>query len=109
MKCPKCLSKLYIKNGLINSLQRYKCKSCNYNFTVEKKSSAADSSKKRVALILYLEGVKVTTIANMLDVSHVSIIKWIKKYGNNLSELRADVNNHYQIDNQEINPEKSAS
>lgn len=90
MKCSKCSSILYTRNGLINGLQRYKCKSCNYNFTVEKKSSAVEPTKKRTALILYLEGVKITSIANMLDVSHVSVSKWIKKYGNNLVELRAN-------------------
>lgn len=92
MNCPNCHSSCFIKNGVIKGLQRFKCKSCRYNYTVEKKSSSIDSNKKRIAIILYLEGMQVTTIAQKLEVSHVSIIKWIKKYGNNLVELRAQIN-----------------
>jgi len=95
MNCPKCNCDLYTKNGVVNGLQRFKCKACGYNFTVKQKSSSVDPNKKRIALILYLEGLKITTIADMLEVSHVSIIKWIKKYGNNLIELRAQVNEQF--------------
>lgn len=95
MNCPKCNSTSYSKNGVVNGLQRFKCKSCNYNFTVKQKSSSVDPNKKRIALILYLEGLKITTIAEMLEVSHVSVIKWIKKYGNNLNELRAQIIEQY--------------
>lgn len=95
MNCPKCNSTSYSKNGVVNGLQRFKCKSCSYNFTVKQKSSSVDPNKKRIALILYLEGLKITTIAEMLEVSHVSVIKWIKKYGNNLNELRAQIIEQY--------------
>jgi transposase-like protein len=94
MNCPSCHSTFYIKNGIVKSLQRFKCKSCGYNYTVEKKSSSIEACKKRIAIILYLEGMKVTTIAQKLDVSHVSVIKWIKKYGNNLVQLRAQINEY---------------
>jgi transposase-like protein len=95
MNCPKCNSDSYSKNGVVNGLQRFKCKLCSYNFTVKQKSSSVDPNKKRIALILYLEGLKITTIAEMLEVSHVSVIKWIKKYGNNLNELRAQIIEQY--------------
>jgi hypothetical protein len=32
----------------------------------------------------------------MLSVSHVSVIKWIKKYGNNLDELRNQFNEQFE-------------
>lgn len=88
MNCPKCNSDIFIKNGVIKGLQRYRCKNCGNNFTVEKKSSAIEIDKKRIALILYLEGMRVSSIAQKLGVSHVSVIKWIQKYGNNLVQLR---------------------
>ncbi|MES2477788.1 MAG: hypothetical protein V4561_01785 [Bacteroidota bacterium] len=94
MDCPNCNSRFYVKNGIIKGVQRYKCKNCKYNFTVEQKSTAIDFYKKRIALILYLEGVKVHQIAHLLEVSHVSILKWVKKYGNNLAALRAQINLH---------------
>jgi len=30
---------MVIKNGLIQGKQRYRCKDCNYRFTVERRSS----------------------------------------------------------------------
>ncbi|GAA4453505.1 IS1/IS1595 family N-terminal zinc-binding domain-containing protein [Rurimicrobium arvi] len=88
MNCPKCSSGHNTRNGIVNGLQRFKCKSCGYNFTVEKKSSLIDINTKRLAVILYLEGLRVTTIAQMLRVSHVSVINWIRKYCNHVDELR---------------------
>lgn len=103
MNCPKCHSTLYIKNGIIKGLQRFKCKCCGHNYTVEKKSSAVDPYKKRIALILYLEGMKVTAIAQKLEVSHVSVIKWIRKYGNNLINLRAEGKDNTREGNDMLN------
>jgi len=34
--CPKCSAEYISKNGVLNGKQRYKCRDCNYNFTVEK-------------------------------------------------------------------------
>ena len=34
--CPKCDSKNFVKSGIIKERQRFKCKSCNYYFTVQK-------------------------------------------------------------------------
>lgn len=89
MNCPRCASVQSTKNGIVNGLQRYKCKSCAYNFTVERKSSLIDTDTKRLAVVLYLEGLRVTTIAQLLEVSHVSVINWIKKYCNHADELRS--------------------
>jgi transposase-like protein len=88
MNCPRCASSDSTKNGIVNGLQRYKCKQCAYNFTVERKSSLIDTNTKRTAVILYLEGLRVTTIAQLLQVSHVSVLNWIKKYCNHADELR---------------------
>ena len=40
MKCPRCKSERNVKNVVIKGIQRYKCKDCHYNFTVEFKSTA---------------------------------------------------------------------
>ncbi|GAA4454783.1 IS1/IS1595 family N-terminal zinc-binding domain-containing protein [Rurimicrobium arvi] len=87
MKCVKCNSEDYTKNGIVKGIQRYKCKICGYNFTVERKSTAISPDKKRTALILYLEGLRVTTIGQMLHVSHVSVLNWVKRYCKNMQEL----------------------
>ena len=37
MNCPKCKSEKKVKDGIVKNKQRYKCKGCNYHFTVEER------------------------------------------------------------------------
>jgi transposase len=90
MKCPRCKSSEKVKNGKIKGVQRYKCKKCHYNFTVTRKSTAKSNRIKRLAFILYLEGLGFRSIARVLKVSHVSVMKWIKKFGSQVEEVKND-------------------
>lgn len=78
--CPNCSSEQYIKSGIVNNRQRYKCKNCNYFFTVEKKGKRIDDYYVNKALQLYLEGLTYREIERILGISHVSILNWVKKY-----------------------------
>ncbi len=88
MDCPKCESKRNTKNGIVRGLQRYKCKGCGNNYTVAQKSTAKLPSERRLGLMMYLEGVGFNAIGRLLGVSHVAVIKWIKKYGSQLEEIK---------------------
>jgi uncharacterized protein YjcR len=44
--------------------------------------------KRRFALSIYLEGLGFHSIARLLGVSHVTVIKWIRKYGKELDTIR---------------------
>lgn len=88
MNCPKCGSDNKVKNGIVRNLQRYKCKECSNNYTVVKKSTAVDSSKRRLGLMMYLEGLGFNSIGRILGVSHVAVIKWIKRYGSELNAIK---------------------
>jgi len=90
MNCPRCKSSTHYKNGLVGGRQRYKCHDCGYNYTVEIKSTASSVSVKRQALQLYLEGLGFRSIGRFLGVSHVSVQKWIKKFGQELEELKSE-------------------
>jgi transposase len=90
MNCPRCKSSTHNKNGLVGGRQRYKCHDCGYNYTVEIKSTASSVSVKRQALQLYLEGLGFRSIGRFLGVSHVSVQKWIKKFGQDLEELKSE-------------------
>jgi len=90
MKCPKCKETKYIKSGIIKGKQRFKCKKCNYYYTVEKKSTGKSSDIKRMGLEMYLEGLGINSIARVLNVSHVAIQKWIKNYGEKLQLLKKE-------------------
>lgn len=78
--CPNCASDKYIKSGVINDRQRYKCKGCGYFFTVNKVGKKIDDYYVNKALQLYLEGLTYREIERILGVSHVSVLNWVKKY-----------------------------
>ncbi len=90
MNCPRCNSSSHKKNGIVGGRQRYKCHDCGYNYTVELKSTAFSASVKRQALQLYLERLGFRSIGRVLGVSHVSVQRWIKKFGQELEDLKSE-------------------
>ena len=87
--CPRCESDTKVKDGIIKGKQRYKCKECNYRFTVE--TIGKTSKLKRDALILYLEGLGFRSIGRFLNVSHVAVYNWIKGFGEQIELIRSSV------------------
>jgi hypothetical protein len=63
---------------------------CQIRDTVELKSTAFSTSVKRQALQLYLEGLGFRSIGRFLGVSHVSVQRWIKKFGQELEDLKSE-------------------
>jgi transposase-like protein len=90
MNCSKCNCSKSVKSGKIKCRQRYKCKECGCNYTVELKSTAKPKSLKRQALHLYLEGLGFRSIGRYLGVSNVSVLNWIRDFGKKVQELNAD-------------------
>jgi len=88
MKCPKCQSEHNVKNGIVRNIQRYQCKECGKNFTIDYFQVTEREKKRRFALAMYLEGLGFHSIGRLLNVSHVSVINWVKKYGSELSKIR---------------------
>jgi transposase-like protein len=88
MKCPDCKSESSVKNGIIKGVQRYKCKSCGCNYTVGYEQVSEKEKKRRFGLSMYLEGLGFHSIGRLLNVSHVTVMNWVKKYGKELSSIR---------------------
>jgi transposase-like protein len=86
-QCPKCKSEKLCKDGIVKGKQRFKCKECDFRFTVE--YVGKPDQLKRNALILYLEGLGFRSIGRYLKVSHVTVYNWIKRYGEKIDELRS--------------------
>ncbi len=78
--CPKCKSTDIVKSGMAKGKQRYKCRACNYHFTVMKDGKSIDPYYVIKALQLYIEGVTYREIERILGVSHVSVMNWVKQY-----------------------------
>ncbi|WP_019986847.1 IS1/IS1595 family N-terminal zinc-binding domain-containing protein [Rudanella lutea] len=89
-KCPKCSNTNAVRNGVLNGRQRFRCKQCHYNFTVEKAGKSISSYYVIKALQLYIEGVSYREIERLLGVSHVSVMNWVKKY-----QIKVPENNNY--------------
>lgn len=90
MKCPKCKCEQKVKNGIIKGKQRYKFKSCNYNYNVEYKTTAKYIDTRKFGLMMYLEDLDFHSIGRLLNVSRVSVIHWIRKYGEQLKEIKTE-------------------
>ncbi|MCP4487492.1 MAG: IS1 family transposase, partial [Gammaproteobacteria bacterium] len=95
MNCPKCSSSAGIKSGKIKGKQRYKCKKCSYHYTVQQKSTAKPKELKKYALQLYLEGLGFRSIGRILNVSNVSVLNWIRGFGQEVQSLS---NNGSEVD-----------
>jgi len=88
MKCSKCQSENKIRNGIVRNVQRYKCKECGNNFSIDYSQVAERDRRRRFGLAMYLEGLGFHSIARLLNVSHFSVMNWVKKYGSELSKIR---------------------
>lgn len=86
MNCPKCKSTKYVKNGMVKDRQRYKCKQCSYSYTVEYKAGIKPEYK-RLALMMYLEGMGFRSIGRIIGVSNVAILNWVKSFEIKAGEL----------------------
>lgn len=79
IKCLKCGSTEYVKNGKVFGWQRYKCKSCGYQFT----KMGERGKPMNIWLTchgLYVFGLSMRQIARIVGVSVQTISRWIKKY-----------------------------
>jgi len=83
MKCPKCGSEEHCKDGIVKGRQRFKCKKCNYRYTVERKSDVKSAETRRLALEMYLEGLGFRAIGRILKISYVTVFQWVRKWGEN--------------------------
>ena len=87
MVCKKCFSEQYVKNGTTRSKQRYKCKSCGYNFVFGDQREKVSPEGKALAILLYGRGkASYGFIAKLLKVTPVAVMKWIKREADRLPD-----------------------
>ncbi len=88
LNCPRCSSPARVKSGVVIGRQRYKCKECQYLYTVPHKSDTSTSAHRRMAVTLYLEGLGFRSIGRILGCSHVAIYQWIKVMGEEVAQIK---------------------
>jgi len=96
--CPRCKSEERKKDGIVREKQRYKCKECNYRYTVEKREAKESTQEiRKLALKLYLEGLGFRSIGRILGFSHVSVYYWIRDFGKKIIELGEKKEEHISV------------
>jgi hypothetical protein len=75
--CPKCSTANPKKSGHAVGRQRWKCKSCGYEFTRQERPGKSYALKLQAAN-LYQMGCSSNQVAMMLQVSPTSVLKWTR-------------------------------
>ena len=86
MNCPHCKSVYFIKSGFVKQLQRYKCKKCLHQFTLER-TDAIDPILLRLSFHLYLEGIGYRKIGRLLNIPHNSLYYHLSQFSNKLIKI----------------------
>ena len=88
LSCKNCEEKQVVKNGIVRQQQRYRCKSCGYNFVLGDKRVKMETAVKRAfAVILYALGKSsYGFIAKLFGVTPPAVQKWLKQEAEILKE-----------------------
>ena len=80
MKCRKCGSQASVKNGQHLGRQRYKCKQCGFQYTLDH-AKGKSLETKCLSIILYVNGLSFRSIASIVKVSPKAVYDWVKSFG----------------------------
>ena len=85
-KCPYCQDiEHQVKAGFNRSgSQLYKCKPCDRRYTPLPAERGYPDATRQQAIGLYMEGINFRRIARILQVSHVSVMNWVKAHADQL-------------------------
>ena len=102
MHCPRCKREDAVKNGKARERQRYKCKSCGFQFT-RLTSRGRPPWQRALAVFLYCRGISISTIARKFSVSPSTVFKWVRKFGTPLGPTpESDADGAVLLDEVEI-------
>jgi len=79
LKCKKCGNYNPVKAGYLRGKQRYKCKSCGYQFTPTTHHGKPETDKL-LAVWLYLHGIPFQIITKLFNVTHKTVYDWVRVY-----------------------------
>ena len=86
ISCKHCRAAVYVKNGIVRGLQRYRCEACGRNFTMTP-PKGKPPAMKALALMLYAMGnMSFCGIARILGISDVTVLNWVRDAGHRLPE-----------------------
>jgi transposase-like protein len=84
--CKRCHGMDYVKSGTVRDRQRYLCKTCGCHFT-NTPVRGKPPQMKALAVLLYTMGnMSFGSIARLLGVSDVAVLKWVRAAARQLPE-----------------------
>jgi transposase-like protein len=86
IKCPKCSSQIYVKNGFNYSKQRYLCKDCGCMYTSFEPRGYPQTLRQE-CIEWYLEGSSMRSIIRRLNINIATVINWIRKEAKKIPEV----------------------
>jgi transposase-like protein len=81
LRCKHCGSGSFVRNGMANGRQRYRCKACGRSSTATPPRGEPPAMKALAVLLYALGDVSQGMIAKLLGVSHVAVDKWVRAAG----------------------------
>jgi len=86
--CKQCGAASMVKNGVVAGKQRYRCKSCGYNFREgDNRTNSIVAAKKALCVLLYIMAKgSFRVMGRVLGVDHALVYRWIHAFGENLLE-----------------------
>ena len=86
MKCPKCGSTHIRKNGKRGEKQNHICADCGRQFIDNYSVLGYSQDVKKICLKMYCNGMGFRQIERCTDVSHNSVLNWVKDTAKQLPE-----------------------
>ena len=77
--CPKCSCSEVVKNGKHLGRQRYRCKSCAFQYT-RTTARGRPANEKATAVLLYTLGLSLNCIARMFKVTTPAVLRWVRLF-----------------------------
>jgi hypothetical protein len=79
MKCPRCQSNHYSKNGLHKGKQKYICKSCGRQWLGDRGSRGYPQPVRDLCLKMHRNGLEAKAIGQYTGISYNTIINWVNQ------------------------------
>lgn len=93
LSCKRCGSTSFVKHGFVRGHQRYRCRSCGCHFTATPKRGRSEATKALAVLLYSFGKVSFRWLGKLLNVSAVSIYKWVRQAAEALPDpdVREDI------------------
>jgi transposase-like protein len=86
LSCKKCGGASFVKNGFVRGLQRYRCRSCGFNFTATRNRGRSEATKALAVLLYSFGKASYRWLGKLLGVSGVGAYKWVRQAAEELPE-----------------------